>query len=532
MRKLFLTLLGAFIWLTAVYAQQGYKIQVQVNGAQDGQIILGHHRSGALIPDDTAKANNKGYAVFQGKKKLRKGLYLIFLPNKTYFDIIMGDDQDFTVMNDTSDLYKNIKVKGSLDNQIFIDYQNFMDKNSQKAKKIEEKYKQAKTDKEKEKYRKQLKEIQQEWIDYVNGIVKKYPNLYVSKFLKGLIPVETPDSITDPLKRYLWMKNHFFDNFNIGDPDLFYTPFYEKKIDQYLDNVIVQHPDSLNQAVDYILAQVRPDKEMYKYTLIHLFNKYARSQLMIAENVYTHLAEIYIRDATWSDKDFIKRLKTRIARKKNCLIGEQAQPLHLAVLPADSSAIEQLRIPLKAMKQKGLKIQKQKPNFNDRVGDLSELIAEYMGNFPQYIDLYKVQAKYTVLWFMDPECSHCRAETPQLFNIFVKDLRDKDVAVIDIYLARNTDDWARFCAHIGKWFTFVEKHKLYSPGWINAWNPFANSRFKYDINATPKVYLLDKDKKIIAKNIGPEQIKEIIYDMEGLNKDGTPKKDKKGQTKK
>ncbi len=529
MRKIILSLFFALLWLTSSYAQQGYKIQVQVKGAENGQIILGHHRSSSLLPDDTARADNNGYALFEGKQKLRKGLYLIFLPNKTYFDILMGDDQNFTVINDTTDLYKNLQVKGSLDNQIFLDYQKFMDKNSQRAKAVEEKLKQAKTEKEKEKYRKQLAQIEQDWKDYINNIVKQHPDLYVSKFLKSLIPVEAPDTLTDPLKRYLWMKQHFFDNFNIADPDLFYTPFYEKKIDQYLDNIIIQHPDSLIEAVDYILSQVHHDDEMYKYTLIHLFNKYARSQMMIAENVYTHLAEIYIRDATWSDQEFINRLKTRIARKKNCLIGGQAQPLHLAVLPPDSAAIEQLRIPLKDMKEKGLEIEKQKPEFNDRIADLSELIAQYMAYFPEYIDLYNINAKYIVLWFMDPECSHCREETPQLFDIYVNDLKDRDVVVLDIYLERNTDDWARFCNHIGKWFTFVEKHKLYAPGWINAWNPFANSRYKYDISSTPKVYLLDKDKKIIAKNIGPEQIKDIIFNLEGLDKDGNPKKENPGQ---
>lgn len=519
MKKYIIGFVFLILAISGVYAQQGYKIEVKVKGAENGQIILGHHKSGNLIPDDTAKANSQGYAVFKGKKKLPHGLYLIFLPNRTYFDILVGDDQQFYVENDTTDLFKNLKVKGSLDNEIFLRYQQFMEKNSQKAKAIEEKLKKAKSDKEKEKYKKQLQDLTDEWKNYILNINKEYPNLYVSQFLKGLIDVQVPDSIKDPLKQYLWLKKHYFDNFDISDIGMFYTPFYEKKIDNYLDKIIVQHPDSLIEAVDYILARVKGNDEMYKNVLIHLFNKYARSQMMIAENVYTHLAEIYIKDAYWSDPKFINRLKTRIARKKNCLIGVQAQPLELAVLPPDSAAIEQLRIPLKEMKQKGKEIEKQKPKFDDRIADLSELLAQYMANFPQYIDLYKINANYIVLWFMDPECSHCRAETPQMFKIFKNDLKDKGVVVLNIYLPRNTDDWGRFCDHIGKWFTFVEKDKLYADGWINAWNPFANSRFKYDISSTPKVYVLDKDKKIIAKNIGPDQVKEVILDMEKAKKD-------------
>jgi len=513
MRTIALSVLVLIISLSS-YAQEGYKIYVQVKGSENGQIILGHHRSKALIPDDTLKANAKGEVVFKGNKKLRKGLYLIFLPNRTYFDILIGDKQDFYVYNDTTNLFKNLKVKGSLDNQIFIEYQNFMEKNTGKAKELQDKLNNATTDKQKEKYREQLQQVQKEWKDYIMKIVEQYPQLYVSKFLKALIQVEKPKDITDPLESYLWMKNHFFDNFNIGDPDLFYTPFYEGKIDEYLDKIIVPQPDSLIQAVDYILAQVRHDDEMYKFTLIHLFNKYARSQLIIAENVYTHLAEIYIRDAYWSDKDFINRLKTRIARKKNCLIGYKAQPLHLAILPPDSNAIDMMRIPLKEMKVQGKEIEKEKPNFEDRINDLSVLIAQYMANFQNYIDLYNINAKYIILLFMDPECSHCRKETPELYDIYTNYLKDKDVVVLNIYMERNTDNWEHFCNNIDKWFSFIQKHKFYSPGWYNVWNPFANTRFKYDISSTPKVFLLDKDKKIIAKNIGPEQLKEIILNLE------------------
>ncbi len=529
MKRLLLVFISLSL-LTLGFAQKGYKIEVKVKGAENGQIILGYHKAENLLPVDTAKADANGYAVFKGDKKLTKGLYLIFLPNRTYFDIIMGDDQNFYVQTDTSDLYGHLVVKGSKDNEIYLDYLNFMKKLATKATKIENELKNAETAKEKEKLRKQLANIEKERDNYIEQVVKKYPNLFVSKFLMATVDVKIPDSLNFKkcktradsqkvqLARYLWLKKHYFDNFDLSDISMLYTPLYGKKVDYYLDNVILQHPDSLNQAVDYLLAKTKNNKELYKWMLIHLFNKYARSHLMIAENVYVHLAEIYIRDATWSSPDFINRLKSRIARKKNCLVGETAPQMTLAVLPNDSAKIEQLRIPLEEMRQKGLELEKKYPKFDDRIAQLSDLLAQYMSNFKTYVNLDQIKAKYIVLWFMDPECSHCRAETPELYKYFVDDLQKKDVVVLDVYLERNTDDWNRFCRHIGKWFDFVEKHHFYAKGWINAWNPFDKHRFYYDINATPKVYLLDKDKKIIAKNIGPKQIKEIIDNMEAADK--------------
>ena len=60
-----------------------------------------------------------------------------------------------------------------------------------------------------------------------------------------------------------------------------------------------------------------------------------------------------------------------------------------------------------------------------------------------------------------------------------------------------------------KWTDFVNEHKLYN--WINAWNPYSyDYKIKYDILSTPQIYLLDKNKKIIAKKIAVEQVEDII----------------------
>jgi len=48
--------------------------------------------------------------------------------------------------------------------------------------------------------------------------------------------------------------------------------------------------------------------------------------------------------------------------------------------------------------------------------------------------------------------------------------------------------------------------------WINVWDPnnSSNFRFFYNIYSTPTIYLLDKDKTIIAKRIGHESVRKII----------------------
>jgi hypothetical protein len=69
---------------------------------------------------------------------------------------------------------------------------------------------------------------------------------------------------------------------------------------------------------------------------------------------------------------------------------------------------------------------------------------------------------------------------------------------------------------------FVNKHKLND--WINVWDPERESWFwdSYDTSATPALYLLDKNRKIIAKKIDMETL-DMILEEELVNR----KKNKK-----
>ena len=46
-----------------------------------------------------------------------------------------------------------------------------------------------------------------------------------------------------------------------------------------------------------------------------------------------------------------------------------------------------------------------------------------------------------------------------------------------------------------------------------------NFRDVYDIYSTPVVFILDKDKKIIGKRLGVEQIEDFIKDVEKMKKE-------------
>jgi hypothetical protein len=47
----------------------------------------------------------------------------------------------------------------------------------------------------------------------------------------------------------------------------------------------------------------------------------------------------------------------------------------------------------------------------------------------------------------------------------------------------------------------------------------------WDVNSTPKVYLMDKDKKIIAKSLGAEQLEDLLNRLESGSDTSAPLKE-------
>ena len=89
-----------------------------------------------------------------------------------------------------------------------------------------------------------------------------------------------------------------------------------------------------------------------------------------------------------------------------------------------------------------------------------------------------------------------------MYKIYQNNLKNKNVEVVAISTLFGEEGKI-------KWVDFINKNGLYD--WINAWNPYSYEfKLKYNIMTTPQIFLLDADKKIIAKNINPEQTLDII----------------------
>ncbi|MBT4479369.1 MAG: hypothetical protein HOC66_08160, partial [Flavobacteriales bacterium] len=95
---------------------------------------------------------------------------------------------------------------------------------------------------------------------------------------------------------------------------------------------------------------------------------------------------------------------------------------------------------------------------------------------------------------------------------FLSSHKSVDVKVYAVQTEFDKKKWEKFIINqgIGDWINVGDI--LEDPDG----NPAASSNWRdqYDIYSTPVIYLLDKDKKILAKRISYKQISEIIKRLE------------------
>jgi thiol-disulfide isomerase/thioredoxin len=149
------------------------------------------------------------------------------------------------------------------------------------------------------------------------------------------------------------------------------------------------------------------------------------------------------------------------------------------------------------------------------------LMANILGNPAENISLpdtsgktkmlYGDSARFTIVCFWDPTCGHCKELLPVLDSMYRAKWKANGVSIFAV--AKETEgtkkDWLDFIRekHLGGW-----KHVYYSKAdeksRVDANIPGYSQL--YDVQTFPTVYLLDKDKRIIAKKLTWQQTDDII----------------------
>jgi len=130
------------------------------------------------------------------------------------------------------------------------------------------------------------------------------------------------------------------------------------------------------------------------------------------------------------------------------------------------------------------------------------------------------------LYFWDPECGHCKVVTPKLQTLYEQKFKERNIEIFAVgkAIGEDFDKWKKFIRTNNLEFINVAvTDKLYKAAVTDA-RMFVpqfttieslNYQQTYDIYATPKVFVLDKDKKIIAKSLTISQLEDMLDKMQG-----------------
>ncbi|MDE7074217.1 MAG: DUF5106 domain-containing protein [Odoribacter sp.] len=480
MKKVLLLITCSLLLLAeSIYAQQGYNIKVTVPSMAGKNLILANYFEGKVYAVDTAHLNASGVGAFHKDKKLARGMYLLLFSPSNYFDLLIGDSQHFSIITDTLKVLENMRIEGAPENLAFLDFQRFMVSQNQKTRQIRENF-EKNPDKESEatrkKYSDQFDAADREVRSYIANLNKQYPGSALATFSRFTlspeipdfakeVPEGTPDRETEIQRRaYFYSKNHYWDNTNFKDSTLIRTPIFKSKLDDFFNKMILQHPDSVFKESVNIIERSRGCKAMFRYLVSYCFNFSLENKIMGMDAAFVYIAKKYYLtgQTPWVDKENLEKIEREVILTQYNLIGMKAQELKLPTLDGD------------------------------------------------WVSLYETEAPFTLLLFWESDCGHCKKQVPLIKKQLLDKYKPYGFKVFAVHTQNEKDKWEKF----------VTEHDLFD--FINCSDPHNQTNFRvyYHIESTPVIYLLDKDKKIIAKKLDIEQLDDLLkreYKRQGIN---------------
>jgi len=455
-----------FLFLTLITVQtfgQGYKIDLQLTMASNQKAQLAYHYLDKIYIKDTCLLDTSGKGILEGDTLLAQGLYKIYIDKDKHFDFLIGADQEFSLSNQ-SFVGTDMKIRGAAETEEFSAYLIFLEGLKKRGADLNKQLKASNNETEKAETKNKLNQLNEEMHAYWKGVGDRLPESFIHKFLiANYVPALDISTLSQEIQnndsllliaRFKYQHKHFWDNFDYTDERFLYTPFYKQKLTTWFNKVLYPAYDSVKPYVYEFLEDVKPNKRIFQFATSFFLNSSINSKIMGMDALFIDLANDYYfsGDAFWANDESMEKIRENVMFMKDNLIGKTAPDLTLE---------------------------------------------SFDGEFYQ---LHQIESELTILLIYEPSCSHCKVFVPELYKDVYLPNKEKGLKVFAIYSMDNKEEWEKF----------LTKHNMFD--WLNVWDEHHTSRFKilYDARKTPGVYVLDRDKNIIAKKVDIKGVQSII----------------------
>lgn len=427
------------------------------NSKDSAVYIVIYYRDKFLI-QDTARVTMTAKGpqfVFDGKKEYKEGLYkLVNQRHYPYMDFLIDKNWNFSATCDTTGLPEGVAFTNSPENDLMLQFQLKTSKGRQTMadykKQLDEAIKNGNLS-DSTKYADLMKDFNDEMEAYIKNLIAENPNSLFAKIQKVYQQIDIPDAPvlangrTDSTFQARYFLTHYWDNVDLGDSRLIYTPLLEPKLKEYFNRYLQYYePDTINRYVDMFLAKAEADTLMYHFMVDWLSYNYETSKILGHDGVFVNIVKKNHLQGkcTWIDEDLLRKYEKRARHLEPILIGKVAPEL---IIP-DTSLTDD--------------------------GSL-------------WHSSYRLPKRYVVLWFYDPNCPTCKKESKNLRTVY-DSLQLIGKRNFDVYAVANNG------ADVEQWKKYVKEHNY---PWINVGGNKGNIDYLEYFNiyesGNPSMFIVD-----------------------------------------
>jgi len=448
---------------SAQHAKDSTYIEAFIEGLSAGTArLVGTYGDQNYIAD-TAVVDEKGHFLLRRQNALPAGFYYFLLPGQKSFSVLIDrNDQRMTLRAKADDIPGTLQVSGGINTALFYRNARFQNAQEPEIKQLSQIMRDhAPNTPEHERAKRRQNELIAQRKAHLDSIYREYPDAFFTKFkIAGQNPdwpeFRKPNGDLDTIRNVVYYREHFWDNVDFNDTRLLHTPVIANKLKRHIVELTPQHPDSIIPVADQLVQRVLPYKEYFQFFVnwIALNYENGKTKVMDGEAVMVYLIDKYFTPelATWDTPENIAKIRKKADEMKASLMGRKGPDV--------------------------------------RALDING----------QYKSIYEMTAPIIVVFMFSPDCEHCREQAPEIQRLYQK-WKNRGVDFYGIALNTTDEKWKEFVRKNG--FTFT-----------NVFDPTNRAIYaKYYVDITPELYVLNKDRIIVAKNLQANQL-ETIFERE------------------
>lgn len=446
--------ISLFLILCPVLAGAQHTIRGTIKGSQGLRISLQSIFGERTKTVDSVVTGPAGDLTFSMKNKL-PGMYRIYWGKETWFDLIWNrEDVEFrTSAENPGD---SLVFMASEENRIFRLFTSLDAKNQSKLQllvQVLDYY--PEKDAFYNTLANEFDQIQVKQIQTLDSLRSKYPGSFAVRLAEVYQGPVVPARM-EKEDRMAFLKLHYFDKVNFSDTALLRSMAFPNKAISYMslysNNRLTQKQLEAEfiKAVNVILGAASVNPEVFRYLLDYLVSGFDKFHF---EEVITYIADNFSDPGACEDQERKSALQKKLETFQKIAVGKTAPELEV----------------------------------NDTKGKPVRLAA--------------ITSEFTLLIFWSTNCPHCVSMMPRLRELYAGQSPKRfEVMAVSIDTSRTS------------WTNYLKEEKL---NWINVSDLkgyYGKSAEDYNIYATPTVFLLDREKKILSKPITLMELEQALRD--------------------